>query len=273
MLVSYTFLGGFLAVSWTDFVQGILMLLALIITPIVVIYELGGWAEMMSAVGQANQKLIAAGAISHDLADPLSGLTLIGALSLLAWGFGYVGQPHILARFMAIRSVSDVPKARRIAMSWMTLSLLGSMATGFAGIAYFYLNPQLGFEQLQENKEVVFILLAQVLFNPWVSGFLLAAILAAVMSTIDSQLLVCSSAITKDFYGNFFRKQASQKELIWIGRITIIVLALVAIAIASDPESRVMSLVSYSWAGLGSAFGPLVILSVYFLVSQQVSSS
>ncbi len=262
VIVSYTFLGGFLAVSWTDFVQGLLMLLALVIAPIAAIYELGGWSETLSIIDNTHQQLLSSGIKANNPIEPFSGLTLIGGLSLLAWGFGYVGQPHILARFMAISSVSEVPKARRIAMSWMVASLVGSITTGLVGIAYFQIHPEAGLEQLQTNSEAVFILLTQVLFNPWVSGVLLAAILAAVMSTIDSQLLVCSSAITEDFYRNFVRKTASQNELIWVGRLSVLALALIAIIIASDPNASVLSLVSYAWAGLGSAFGPLVILSV-----------
>ncbi len=259
VIVSYTFLGGFLAVSWTDFVQGLLMLLALVVAPITALYELGGWNQTTLIITETKGLLS-----DYNLLDPFSGLTLIGTLSLLAWGFGYVGQPHILARFMAINSVKNVSKARHIAMSWMIASLVGSMLTGFVGIAYFQIHPELGLSQLESNSEAVFILLAQVLFNPWVSGILLAAILAAVMSTIDSQLLVCSSAITEDFYRNFFRKSATQTELIWVGRVSVLVLALVAIFIASNPDARVLSLVSYAWAGLGSSFGPLVILSVFW---------
>jgi len=260
VIVSYTFLGGFLAVSWTDFFQGLLMLLALVVAPITAIYELGGWNETTLAIAQAQQTQSIYAHINP--LDPFSGLTIIGGLSLLAWGFGYVGQPHILARFMAIDKVENMGTARRISMSWMIISLVGSILTGLVGIAYFQVHPELGVTELQSNSEAVFILMTQVLFNPWVSGILLAAILAAVMSTIDSQLLVCSSAITEDFYRSFFRKNASQNELVWVGRISVLILALIAIVIASDPNTRVLSLVSYAWAGLGSAFGPLVLLSV-----------
>ncbi len=265
VIVSYTFLGGFLAVSWTDFVQGILMLLALVIAPLVVIHELQGWSQTANIVKTASNNLLSVGEIHHSLTDPCSGLDWISGLSMLAWGFGYVGQPHILARFMAVKKVSDIAPARRIAMSWMTLSLAGAILTGFVGIAYFQLHPGADYLALKQDPEAVFILLTRVLFNPWVAGFLLAAILAAVMSTIDSQLLVCSSAITEDFYRGIFKPDASQTELVWIGRISVLVLALIAILIASNPDAGVLSLVSYAWAGLGSAFGPVILLSVIWV--------
>ncbi len=262
VIVSYTFLGGFLAVSWTDFIQGIIMLLALVVAPLVVIIELQGFAQTAHIVEVASSNLLKAELIEFSLTDPFSGLTVITTLSLLAWGFGYFGQPHILARFMAIHSVSAMPKARKTAMTWMGLALLGSIATGFAGIAWFQLHPELGYLALRADPEAVFILLTKVLFNPWIAGFLLAAILAAVMSTIDSQLLVCSSAITEDFYRGMINPEADQLTLVWIGRISVIAMALIAVTIASDPEAGVLKLVSYAWAGLGSAFGPLVIFSV-----------
>ncbi len=262
VIVSYTFLGGFLAVSWTDFIQGILMLLALVVAPLVVIYELQGFDQTVHILNVASNNLIEAEEISFSLVEPFSGLTVITTLSMLAWGFGYFGQPHVLARFMAIEHVSKMAKARRIAMSWMGLALVGSITTGFVGIAWFQIHPEMGFAALKQDPEAVFILLTKVVFNPWIAGVLLAAILAAVMSTIDSQLLVCSSAITEDFYRGMINPEAEQQSLVWIGRISVVGLALLAVFIASDPNAGVLQLVSYAWAGLGSAFGPLIIFSV-----------
>jgi sodium/proline symporter len=247
VIISYTFLGGFLAVSWTDFIQGILMFLALIIVPIVVISNLGGWGETVNQVGS----------IDPIYLDAFSGMTAIGIISLLAWGLGYFGQPHIITRFMAIKSVKDVPKARLIGMAWMVFALFGAIFTGFAGIAYFA-------DGGLPDGEQVFIQFTQVVFNPWVAGILLAAILAAIMSTIDSQLLVSSSAIAEDIYRSVFRKEASEKELVWIGRVAVIVIALIAIGLASNPDSSVLSLVSYAWGGFGAAFGPVIILSLFW---------
>ena len=251
VIVSYTFMGGFLAVSWTDFVQGILMLLALIVAPLVVWYELGSLDAIISATK----------AVSPARLDPMHEVSLVGLLSLFAWGLGYAGQPHVLARFMAVRSAATVAPARRIAMSWMSFSLLGAMITGFIGIAYFVGRPEQA-SLLAHDPEKVFILLSQIAFNPWIAGMLLAAILAAVMSTIDSQLLVSSSALTEDFYKVFLHRDAGQAELVLVGRIGVLVLALLAVSIAYDPNSVVLALVSYAWAGLGAAFGPVVWISL-----------
>ena len=253
VIISYTFLGGFLAVSWTDFVQGLLMFLALIVVPIVAITSLGGWRETVTRVGSVDSSYL----------NAFDGMSVIGVISLLAWGLGYFGQPHIITRFMALRSPKDVPKARLIGMSWMILGLLGAILTGFAGVAYFVDSPL-------QNSEKVFILFTDVLFNPWVSGILLAAILSAIMSTIDSQLLVSSSALAEDFYKAVLRKDASQKELVWIGRIGVIGIALVSIflAVKSNPAnenaSSILDLVSYAWGGFGAAFGPLILLSLFW---------
>lgn len=191
----------------------------------------------------------------------LKGASFIGVISLMAWGLGYFGQPHILARFMAADSVKSIPNARRISMAWMIFCLGGAVAVGFFGIAYFAAHPELG-SAVEANPERVFIELAKILFNPWIAGVLLSAILAAVMSTLSCQLLVCSSALTEDFYKAFLRKGASQLELVWVGRAMVLLVAVIAIAIASNPESKVLGLVSYAWAGFGAAFGPVVILSL-----------
>lgn len=247
VIISYTFLGGFLAVSWTDFIQGILMFLALIVVPIVAVNKLGGWGETVNSVGE----------IDPIYLDAFSGMSALAIISLLAWGLGYFGQPHILTRFMALRSKKDVPKARMIGTVWMVFALFGAIFTGFAGIAYFADAPIADGEQ-------VFIMFTQVLFDPWVSGILLAAILAAIMSTIDSQLLVSSSAVAEDFYKSILRKEASEKELVWVGRISVAAIALIAILLASNPDSSVLDLVSYAWAGFGAAFGPVIILSLFW---------
>ena len=249
--IAYTFIGGFLAVSWTDTVQATLMIFALILTPIVV----------MLATGGAESSFLAIEAVDASNFDMLKGASFIGVVSLMAWGLGYFGQPHILARFMAADSVKSIPKARRISMTWMILCLGGAVAVGFFGIAYFSVHPEVG-GAVAENPERVFIELAKVLFNPWIAGVLLSAILAAVMSTLSCQLLVCSSALTEDFYKAFLRKNASQTELVWVGRGMVLLVALVAIGLAANPNNRVLGLVSYAWAGFGAAFGPVVILSV-----------
>ncbi|AWV07824.1 sodium/proline symporter PutP [Marilutibacter maris] len=249
--ILYTLIGGFLAVSWTDTVQATLMIFALLITPIMVIVGNGGLAPSLAVIEQVDPsrlQWVGAGGV-------------VAIISAMAWGLGYVGQPHILARFMAADSVATIPSARRIGMTWMVLCLLGAISVGFFGIAWFGAHPEVA-GTVNANSERVFIVLAEQLFNPWVAGVLLSAILAAVMSTLSCQLLVCSSALTEDFYRGFIRKNAGHRELVWIGRAMVLLVALVAIGIASNPDNRVLGLVSYAWAGFGSAFGPVVVLSL-----------
>ncbi|GLS82629.1 sodium/proline symporter PutP [Paraferrimonas haliotis] len=245
VIVTYTFVGGFFAVSWTDFFQGCLMLLALIFVPISLISELGGWSTATAQLPEDMYSLIN------------SDTTVIGLVSLLAWGLGYFGQPHILSRFMAIRSIKDIALSRHIAMGWMTFALIGALVTGLVG-AIFFANEPL------ENPETVFIHLTQVAFNPWVAGILIAAILSAIMSTIDSQLLVCSSVITEDVYKKWIRPNAKDNELMRVGRFGVLLIAIVAALIALNPDSNVLGLVSYAWAGFGAAFGPVVLLSLFW---------
>lgn len=248
IIVSYTFLGGYNAVSWTDFIQGILMMLALVITPIAVVYEIGSIGEVINIIELNDVSKL----------DIVSGSSLIGILSLLAWGLGYFGQPHILVRFMSIRDENEMSRAKAIGMSWMGISILGSLSVGFFGYAYVIAN---GVDI--NDSEKIFITLSQLVFNPWIAGFLLAAILAAIMSTVDSQLLVSSSVLTRDIYHAILHKDATDKELVWVGRATVIIIAVIAWYISTDSNSSVLKLVSYAWAGFGAAFGPLIILSLF----------
>ncbi|KAF1020646.1 MAG: Sodium/proline symporter [Paracidovorax wautersii] len=250
--IAYVFIGGFLAVSWTDTIQASLMITALILAPVVAYFAVTGDLQPAQSVTDM------IGAQKFDL---MHNATVIGVVSLLAWGLSYFGQPHILVRFMAAESVAAIPRARRIGMTWMILCLGGAVAVGLVGIPYFTQHPAAG---VTANAETVFIEIARQLFNPWIAGLLLAAILAAVMSTLSCQLLVCSSALTEDIYRVFLRKNASQRELVWVGRAMVFSIAVVAILIASNPESRVLSMVSYAWAGFGAAFGPVVLLSLFW---------
>ncbi|MBL4910396.1 MAG: sodium/proline symporter PutP [Alteromonadaceae bacterium] len=249
VVVAYTLFGGFLAVSLTDFVQGCIMFIALVLVPVVVIQQVGGISEMTKTVA----------AINPDLLNIFNGVSLLSILSAMAWGLGYFGQPHIIVRFMAVRSVKDMPTARRIGMSWMIVTLIGATATGFAGIAYV---AKTGLKI--EDAETIFIVLSQLLFSPLIAGFLLAAILAAIMSTISSQLLVTSSSLTGDFYKTFLHQEASEKQLVFVGRVSVFLVALVAIFLAYDRNSTILTLVSNAWAGFGAAFGPVVIASLYW---------
>ncbi|MBI2791981.1 MAG: sodium/proline symporter PutP [Gammaproteobacteria bacterium] len=246
IIVSYTFVGGFLAVSWTDFFQGTLMFVCLLVVPFVACQEFGGWHKTIDIIEKLGP---------HRL-QPFHQFDALLFMNLMAWGLGYFGQPHILVRFMAVRTTKDIGIARRICLSWMSLSLLGAVLTGFVGIAYFY--------EQDIDPESIFIVFSQTLFSPWIAGILFAAILSSIMCAIDSQMLASSSALTEDIYHRLFRKKASQKELIWVGRIGIIVIAIVAMALANDPESSVITLVAFAWAGLGASFGPSVIGALFW---------
>lgn len=249
IVVAYTLFGGFLAVSWTDFVQGIIMVIALILVPIVALMEIGGLDTAVSEVRS----------IDPNMLNIFQGQSLVGIISLFAWGLGYFGQPHIIVRFMAITSRKDVKTARRIGMSWMIFSTIGAMFTGFLGIAYYSMNGM-----TLEDPETVFIALGDILFHPIITGFILSAILAAVMSTISSQLLVTSSSLTEDLYKTFFRRDASDKELVFLGRLSVLIISVIGLALAWEKNDTILDLVSYAWAGFGAAFGPAILLSLYW---------
>lgn len=261
VIVSYAFLGGFLAVSLTDAVQGAMMFLALLLVPIVAILALGGWGVFTGDVQAASPGLWSLGSEAVFDAEagtwtPGAPIGIVAVLSLLAWGLGYFGQPHILARFMGIRSVGAVKAARRIGTGWVVFTLAGASLVGLAGIAF--IQPPL------ENPETVFLVLVQELLNPWVGGVLLAAVLAAIMSTADSQLIVSSTALTEDFYRAFLKKEAGEKELVWVGRATVVIVALIAYIVALPGETPILDIVAFAWAGFGAAFGPVIILSLFW---------
>lgn len=250
-IILYTAFGGFLAVSWTDLVQGLLMAAALVAVPLMAMGVTGSTALTPSDLAS----------IAPELLDPFTdregeALGWIAIVSLLAWGLGYFGQPHILARFKAVESVDLIPRARMIAVTWVALTLTASCLVGLAGI--------FAFDTPLADPEKVFIELVDLLFHPLVAGICLAAILAAIMSTADSQLLVASSAFTGDLYKTLLRREADDKELVIVGRVAVLVIALAAFILAMNPESKVLDLVAYAWAGFGAAFGPAIILSLYW---------
>ncbi len=228
------------------------MIFALLLTPVIAYLSLGTNSHDMALLLETARP---------QASNLFEGLSTVAILSSMAWGLGYFGQPHILVRFMAADSVKSIPAARRIGMTWMILCLGGAVAAGYVGIAYFQAHPELA-AVVNANPETVFMELTKILFNPWIAGIVLAAILAAVMSTLSCQLLVCSTTLTEDLYKGFIRKNASQKELVWIGRAMVLAIAILAITLAMNPASKVLGLVSYAWAGFGAAFGPLIILSL-----------
>ncbi|EAL1123311.1 sodium/proline symporter PutP [Campylobacter coli] len=249
IIVAYTFLGGYKAVCWTDLLQGLLMMGALIVVPAVMLYHLGGFGEAMAVIEEIKPNALSIG----------EGIGALSIVSALAWGLGYFGQPHILVRFMSIRSTKDIPAATFVGISWMVISLIGACFIGLLGIAYVH-----KFELTLQDPEKIFIVMSQLLFNPWIAGILLSAILAAIMSTASSQLLVSSSTIAEDFYKRIFNKQASNKTVMNLGRIGVLLVALVAFVISTDKESSVLSIVAYAWAGFGASFGSVMLFSLFW---------
>ncbi len=253
VIISYTALGGFMAVSWTDFFQGIIMFLAIVTLPVLALQASGGMEVSLHKLEGVGAGFL--GPLTTTTGKPLA---LTAIVSLMAWGLGYFGQPHILTRFMAIRSADDLKPARRIAMTWVLVSLACAVAVGLAGRA---LLP----DMLEgPESEKIFMVLVDKLTHPLPGGILLAAVLAAIMSTADSQLLVTSSALTEDLYRVIIRPRATDRELVWVSRSTVIGVAVVACIIALKPDSSVLDLVAYAWAGFGATFGPLILMSLYW---------
>ncbi|MEX0900290.1 MAG: sodium/proline symporter PutP [Gammaproteobacteria bacterium] len=252
-IIVYTFFGGFLAISWADVLQGTLMFFALVIVAVVGLVEVGGFGGLGGSLDALNAELL----------DPFTSITgtaigWVGIASLLGWGLGYAGQPHILARFMAIRDPAEIGAARRIAMTWQVTVLAAALIVGVTALA------ALDRTLPGADAEKVFIYMAVDFFPPVIAGLCIAAILAAIMSTASAQLLVSSSAFAEDFYKGVLRRDAGQRESLWAGRAGVLAIALVALWLARDPESRVLELVAWAWAGFGAAFGPAVILSLYW---------
>src|SRR6056297_2351114 len=258
----YTFLGGFLAVSWTDFVQGTLMVIALLIVPIAIIYLRGGLSQVWNQIASINPDLLNAGKIvSYDFAAEAKWVTtsdnmsFISLISLLGWGLGYFGMPHILVRFMGIKSAKQIPISQFVGVTWVVVSLSGAVFVGALGI--------IAAPEALQNTETVFLVLLQKLFNPWVAGVFLAAVLAAIMSTIYSQLLVSSSALAEDFYKALFRPSASQKELLWVSRLAVLFITVIALFFALS-GGTILDIVAYAWAGLGASFGPAILFILFW---------
>ena len=332
IIVVYTFFGGYRAVCWTDLIQGLLMMSALIAVAAVMLIKIGGFSEAVHYIAQSDkakshittyqaqipdiiQEISTNKALTHQILAPLvmdleqsrdsiisknppilakdlaqklqaaiisyqqegniqplkelllilkdakikphnrltffEGTSIISIISALAWGFGYFGQPHILVRFMSIRSVKDIKTATIIGISWMSLSLIAACCIGFLGVAY--INK---FELSLYDPEKIFISMSQILFNPWIAGILLSAILAAIMSTASSQLLVSSSTIAEDFYRKIFKKEASEKS--------VLLVSIIAFIISTDKNSSVLHIVAYAWAGFGASFGSVILFSLFW---------
>ena len=253
VILVYTLLGGYLAVCWTDLVQGLLMVVALVAVPTAAYYGLGSTEPIKNAL-EARE-------LSLSFFPAGTGY-LVGTVSIISaavWGLGYFGQPHILSRFMSISDIRQLPKATATAMIWVVISLSAACMVGITAIGIYSGGLPKG------EEELVFIKMIQVFFNPYVAGVLLSAVLAALMSTIDSQLLVSSSTLTEDFYHRVLRREASAKELVWVSRGFVLLITAVAAGIALGPwEKNIFQVVKLAWGGFGAAFGPVVLMSLYF---------
>ena len=252
-VVFYTLIGGFLAVSRTDFIQGVMMFFAILIVPVCAAMSMGGFGETIAAIENFKASMFMPLTKSDGTI-----ISFIEIVSLLAWGIGYFGQPHILVRFMAINSTKEIPQATHIAMTWVTLSLAAAVGVGMVGAVYLT-TPLEG-----TNAETVFLVMTNELFPPIIAGLVLSAVLAAIMSTASSQLLVAASAFANDFYHMVLRKDADQKELVWISRASVLIIASISVFLAFNPNSFILDMVAYAWAGFGAAFGPAILMSLFW---------
>ena len=248
--VLYTLVGGFLAVAYTDVVQGLMMVTALVAVPVAGLFRLGGPDSLISTINELDPGTWALWGASTSL---------MSIVSAAAWGLGYFGQPHIIVRFMALETPQQAKAGRRIGIGWMALACLGAAATALVGIATYRRDTG----QLP-NPETVFIALGQLLFHPFVAGFMLAAILAAIMSTISSQLLVSSSALVEDLYHAFNRRELGEKRSVLLGRVAVMIVSVVAALMAWQADDSILKLVSFAWAGFGASFGPVVLLALFW---------
>lgn len=263
VILIYTFMGGFLAVCSTDFFQGLLMLIAILAVPVLAWGFVGGdFHNMLANTGVNPDNYLS---FTYNGDHPITAVEII---SNMAWGLGYCGMPHILVRFMAVKSEKELKKSSVIAIIWVAISLIAACFIGVVGRAFLGADQILGTAG-QASSESVFIEMINKVFThhlgvPFVGGIFLCGILAAIMSTADSQLLVCASSVSKDIYKNVMRPEAEEQKVLKVSRITVVVIAVIAFFIAWNPESSIMNLVSDAWAGLGSAFGPIVVCSLFW---------
>lgn len=247
VMVSYTCLGGFLAINWIDFFQGILMFVCLLVVPVYMFFNFGNWELLAKADTIDNYT------ISFFNIGPLA------IISSLAWGLGYFGQIHILTRFMAIKNYQQLPLAKRVSITWMFLSLLGAILCGFFGRVYYDLIVGVSLD-----PEMVFIKLATDLFAPWIAAILISAVLSAIMSTVTAQILNASSSLVEDIYHHRIKPQANNAELVLMARVCVVIIAIFAVWFAYNYQASIMIMVEFAWSGLGATFGPVILLSLYW---------
>lgn len=250
IVLAYTALGGFTAVCWTDTIQGIIMFFALLIVPIVACVHVGGPGAVAENLAQLTNETL------HFFPETTGGhIDSLLLASALGWGLGYFGQPHILVRFMAIENSEMIKTSRRMAMVWVVLTLSAAVLVGLIGKAFM---PDLA------DGETVYMEMIDALFNPVLAGVMLIAILAATMSTASSQLLVTASSVSRDIYAILFKKEGEEKQLVWVSRVAVVAVSVIAIFLGLDPNSSIFSLVSCAWGGIGATFGPLILFSLFW---------
>ena len=251
VILCYTITGGYTAVCTTDFLQGSLIFIAFIVSTLVVVFSIGGVGDSIN-VFKNFQELAG---------TELKAFDGMGIISALAWGLGYFGMPHIIVRFMGIRSNSEVGKARRIGIIWMIISYIGAILIGTLGTVYL---KKFGITLDSVSAETVFSETMKNMYPAFIAGIFLCAILAASMSTADSQLLAASSAVSQDIFKGLIKKKKKKKEVMIISRFTVFLIALIALLLSLNPNSSIFSLVSFAWSGFGGTFGPLILLSLYW---------
>ena len=247
VVVIYTFAGGFITVAWTDFVQGVFLLIAIVIVPTLALNKIGGFSPIIQASNQFD--------ISLHLIKDFSWETFLQIIFFASWGLGYFGQPHIVTKFMGIKSASEIYKSKYLGMSWQVITLSAAALTGLIGIKFF--NHSL------ESPQLVFVEMVKVLFSPWIGGFILCGLIAANMSTMDSQLLVSASVLSEDIYKHVLNRAASPVKLLRASRISVLIIAAISLSVAFMKSATIMEVVSYAWNGLGSSFGPLMLMALY----------
>lgn len=253
VVVFYTLTGGFMAVCWTDFIQGIMMFFAIVIVPAFAMHVMGGVETSLNAIDIVNPTFF------NPFMNPDgSNISFIAFISLMGWGLGYFGQPHILVRFMAISSTSELKRSKRIAVGWYSISMIAAVFVGMVGNVYLT-EPLNG-----PDVEKVLLIMTEKLFDPFVGGLILSAVLAAIMSTASSQLLVAASAFSQDFYRSVIRQDASHTELVWVSRAAVLIISAMAISLAMNPNSFILEMVAYAWAGFAATFGPAVLMSLFW---------
>lgn len=246
--MTYTFSGGFITVAWTDLFQAIFLLAMIALVPLVAYFSLPAGMDTIVTLAQSK-------AISLDILPDLSWGSMLSMVFLLVWGLGYFGQPHIVTKFMGIKDAKDLKKSKYLGITWQVMALLAAVFAGIIGIGFF---PEgLG------NPELVFIDMVKSLFQPYFAGIILCGIIAANMSTMDSQILVCASVLSEDFYKRIVRKAPTSRQLLRSSRIAVVFVSLVALCLAMGRSATVLEVVFYAWSGLGCAFGPLMLMSLY----------